>query len=181
MSSSPDSRISTDTRGVEIEYAALRNEILKRIEMRQQIISITLTLAGVFLGVGLNNQPVALIYPPLAMFLAFNWAHNDFRIRITAKYIRENLETAMPSLRYETRTSEQRKQGEDLGTWRFLVLAHSGVFLLTQLMAVGVGIAKFGSNLLEWFLLGLDIIAVLVVVWLMARSVSSGRNKERRS
>lgn len=32
------------------EYATLRDEILKRIDLRQQLISMTLTIAAVFLG-----------------------------------------------------------------------------------------------------------------------------------
>ncbi|MGZ9234768.1 MAG: hypothetical protein ACXW4E_04520 [Anaerolineales bacterium] len=70
-----------EKRSIEMEYASLRGEIRKRIEMRQQIVSVTLTLAGIFLGVGLATQTVTLVYPPLAMFLAFGWAQNDFRIR----------------------------------------------------------------------------------------------------
>ena len=79
---------TTDLHGVDLEYNSLRGEILKRIELRQQIISITLTLAGIFLSFGLSTDTVALIYPPLAAFLSIAWAQNDFRIRDLATYIR---------------------------------------------------------------------------------------------
>ena len=53
--------------GCKLEYNALRSEVLKRIEMRQQIMSITLTLAGVFIGFGLKDSEVAFIYPFIAV------------------------------------------------------------------------------------------------------------------
>lgn len=63
------------------ECATLRGEILKRIDLRQQLMSMTLTIAAVFLGVGLGIQSVALIYPVLASLLAMAWSQNDGCIR----------------------------------------------------------------------------------------------------
>ena len=177
MSTNPSDDISTQRYGTEWEYKALRDEILKRIEMRQQIVAVALTLAGIFLGVGINTESVALVYPPLAMFLAFGWAQNDFRIRESAKYIRENLESRIPGLKYETHVQEQRRTpGSSLGSWRFVVLSHGGVFLVTQLMAIGIELLKLTFNPLEWGLFGIDAIAMIVVVWLMVRSAEEWRN-----
>jgi hypothetical protein len=159
-----------DKRGTEMEYASLRGEILKRIEMRQQIVSVTLTLAGIFLGVGLSTQLVALVYPPLAMFLAFGWAQNDFRVRDLAKYIREKIETAFPNSGYETYVHEQRGVHKGLGSWRFVVLSHGGIFLFTQLMAIGIGFFDFTFDTLGWTLLTIDIITVFIVTWLMRQA-----------
>ncbi len=53
---------------VDLEYNSLRGEIIKRIELRQQMVTVTLTIAGVFLGVGITNKAVALVYPPIAYF-----------------------------------------------------------------------------------------------------------------
>ena len=55
------------------QYISLRNEIEKRIEIRQQILALTLLVAGTFLTVGVQpNVPevVLLFYPIIAMFLA---------------------------------------------------------------------------------------------------------------
>ena len=79
--------------GLQLEYNALRSEILKRIEMRQQLTSITLSIAGLFLGFGLNNVGVALIFPLIGFFLASAWAQNDIRIRQLGAYIHERLES----------------------------------------------------------------------------------------
>jgi uncharacterized membrane protein YqaE (UPF0057 family) len=152
---------------IEAEYLSLRGEILKRFELRQQLIAILLTLAGIFLGVGVATETVALVYPPLAMFLAFGWAQNDYRIRDLARYIREELERPETGLKYETHVQMGRVKSDSLGSWRFVVFSHGGTFVFTQLMAVGIELAKMTFNPLEWALLGLDVIAILVVLRLI--------------
>ena len=171
MNSNPNDDIHVERRGIEIEYTTSRSEILKRIELRQQIVSVTLTLAGIFMGVGLTTESVALIYPPLATFLAFAWAQNDFRIRDLAKYIRDKLESRMPGLGYETYVQQNRaEKSGGLSSWRFVVLSHGGIFLFTQLMAIGIELSKFTFSPLEWALIGVDLISVLVVIWLISKS-----------
>jgi hypothetical protein len=179
MNANPNDYPNASIYGIEWEYKYLKDEMLKRIELRQQIAAVTLTLAGIFLGVGINTESVALVYPLLAMFLAFGWAQNDYRIRESAKYIRENIENLIPGLNYETYVQQQRIKGGGLGSWRFVVLSHGGVFLGTQLMAIGIELLKFTFNLLEWGLVVVDVIAVLVVVWLMVQSAGEWRKKSR--
>jgi hypothetical protein len=70
---------TVDIDKIATEYNALRDEILKRIELRQQFVSMTLTIAGVFLGIGVTTDTIALVYPLLATFLAIGWAQNDLR------------------------------------------------------------------------------------------------------
>lgn len=154
------------------EYAAIRSEILKRIEMRQQLISITLTLAGIFLSFGLNNEMVTLVYPPLAMFLAFGWAQNDFRIRRMGRYIRDNLESLKIGLNYESAMQEDRLVDNSLATWRFVVISHSGIFLFTQIMAVGIDILQSGLefNPLRIGLLIIDAISIIMVTWITSKA-----------
>ena len=172
MSTEPQDHDNAKRRSMDVEYSALRNEITKRIEMRQQIVTLTLTLAGIFLGVGLTRASVALIYPPLATFLALGWAQNDFRIRATAKYIREQIESSTPGLGYETFVQNEREsKSGGLGAWRFLVLSYSGILLITQLMAVGVEFSKWPFVPAQWALLGVDAVAVGIVIWLMAKKV----------
>ena len=164
---------TTDLHGVDLEYNSLRGEILKRIELRQQIISITLTLAGIFLSFGLSTDTVALIYPPLAAFLSIAWAQNDFRIRDLATYIRENLETAPIGLGYETYVQRVRSNNKKLGAWRFVVISHTGIFIFTQLMAVGIELLKSMPIVLtplEWVLIVIDFISILVVLLFAGRS-----------
>jgi hypothetical protein len=172
MSATAEPRLETNTRGLEMEYASLRGEILKRIEMRQQIVSITLTLAGIFLGIGIGTQTVVLVYPTLAMLLAFGWVQNDFRVRDLAYYIRVKIEPAIPGAGYENYVQSQRGRQQGPGAWRFVILSHGGIFLVTQLLAIGIGLASFAGDVLAWSLLAIDILAALVVIWLMRQAAT---------
>ena len=168
-------KTKTPQPGFDLEYNSLRAEILKRIELRQQLISITLTLAGVFLGIGLGKESVALIYPPLAMFLAFGWAQNDFRIRNLADYIRKNLESPATGLRYEHAVQAGRMDIKGLGSWRFVVVSHIGIFLFTQAMALMIELARIGFNLslltlTQWILLGISLLSMFFVGWIARQS-----------
>ncbi|MCC6613686.1 MAG: hypothetical protein IT320_09430 [Anaerolineae bacterium] len=146
------------------EYGTLRQEILKRIELRQQLVSMTLTLAAVFLGVGLGTGTIALIYPVLAALLALAWRQNDFRTRRAAEYIREHHEKRLKGLGWETYCQEQRRD------WRHVVMAHGGVFLVTQMLAVLVGIFSYDASAPQMILLAVDALSVIYVIWLFWRS-----------
>lgn len=74
MDNTSDPKSAGSVFGIDLEHKALRDEILTRIRLRQQIVGATLTLSGAFLGFGLKHVAVALIYPPLAFFLALGWA-----------------------------------------------------------------------------------------------------------
>lgn len=146
------------------EYATLREEMIKRIDLRQQLMSMTLTLAAVFLGVGLGTNSIALIYPVIAALLALAWSQNDFRTRRAAEYIRDRLETRIKGLGWETYCQQQRRD------WRQVVFAHGGIFLTTQAMAVVVGLFSFTPTLPQFILLGIDALSMVYVARLFWKS-----------
>jgi hypothetical protein len=47
-----------------------------------------------------------------------------------------------------------------------VILSHSGVFVLTQVVAIVIGLLIFNHTPLEWALLVIDVLAVLAVVWI---------------
>lgn len=151
--------------GLQLEYNALRSEILKRIDIRQQLTSITLSIAGLFLGFGLSNVGVAFIFPPIAFLLATAWAQNEIRVRQLGTYIHERLESKIEGLGWETYRMQRRPETR-LGRLPLVGLSPGGTFLVTQLIAIGIGLAKFTYTPLEWGLLGIDAIAVLLILWL---------------
>lgn len=155
--------------GIDLEYKSLRDEILARIRLRQQIVTATLTLCGVFLGFGLNNAALAFIYPPLAFFLSLGWAQNDYRIRTLASYIRNQLEPSFAVDGWETKVNEKRKTAS-LGHWRYAILSHGGIFILSQMLAIGIGVPLFTWQPVEWFLITVDIISVIAVFILLGKS-----------
>src|SRR5581483_7150390 len=77
------------------QYTSLRSEIEKRIDIRQQILALTLLVAGTFLTVGVQpNVPevVLLFYPIISLFLGALWEHNDLRVGQINFFIRTEVE-----------------------------------------------------------------------------------------
>ena len=158
----------------ELELKHLRDEIVTRLRMRQQLLGSALVVGGAFLGIGLEKGQVALIYPPLAAFIALGWAQNDARIGQIGKYIRDKIEPVVGK-GWESYLREKRSQ-RGLRSWRLIVVSQCGLFLFTQLLATGVGVLNLvpqwttqsGSTL--WtasVLLFFDVLAIFVVLGIM--------------
>ncbi len=147
--------------GVKMEYTALRSEAIKRIELRQQLVTFALTVMGVLLGFGVSNGLIALIYPPLALFLAITWLQNDTRIRDVAFYIREKLEKNFPGLGWEKFVQEDREKSRNSKRQR-TIWSHGGVFVFTQIIAILVGCLKLSLEPTSIILLGVDLISVVI-------------------
>ena len=82
---------------LKLEYTALRGELIKRVELRQRLLEITLVSAAATLTInvtGAEFSRVLLAYPILVMFLALVWVHHDSRLQDLASYIKERIEPA---------------------------------------------------------------------------------------
>ncbi len=86
--------LSIEEMGSATEYKALRDEILKRIELQYQYMSLALITLGTTLGLGLQARAstIVLVYPLAAPFLAAAWAFDDYVIRLLANYIKVRIE-----------------------------------------------------------------------------------------
>lgn len=77
------------------EYKSLREETLHRIEVRYQIINLTLIATGALLTIGAADKgprSALLVYPILSLFLATGYSYNYVMIVEIGKYIREQIE-----------------------------------------------------------------------------------------
>ncbi len=76
------------------EYDALRAEVLQRTDAQSRVIWLTIAALGALLTVAFQSKELALsfLYPLLAIFLAASWAHDDYRTRQKAIYIRLRIE-----------------------------------------------------------------------------------------
>lgn len=150
----------------EAEYTSLRSEIVTRIELRQQYVTISLAIASAFLGAGVafSSSPVALVFPLLAPFLAIGWVQNDLRVRDIAAYIKKHFEVPGSGLGWETWAQEEREANRQK-SWRLVVVSHGGVLIFTQGLAVAIGLMNVTDGLTpeHYILLGLDAIAVVAV------------------
>jgi len=155
------------------EHAALRAEILKRIEFRHQLTAIALTAAAALLsaGVASGNAAVMLILPLLIPFLAIAWVHNDLRVGDIAIHIRTRIEAVLPGITWETRLQESRSEKGGHLRWRRTVVSQLGVFVVIQVIGVSVGVLRAGDAGPEWALLIVDAGAILGVVLIMGKAI----------
>jgi len=149
------------------QYRSLRSEIEKRIDIRQQILALTLLVAGTFLTVGV--QPgvpgvVLLFYPVIAMFLGAIWEHNDLRVGQINFYIRTEVEKHLGVLgpgweafrsktfpsRHRQHKLRQSGQRHPLTPKRgLIVFATRGMFFTTQAMALIVASVRYTSQFVQ--------------------------------
>ena len=149
------------------QYTALRSEIEKRIDIRQQILALTLLVAGTFLTVGAQpNVPavVLLFYPIIAMFLGVIWEHNDLRVGQINFYIRTEVEKHLGSLgpgwetfrqqMFSTTYKELRRRSTEqrhplTPQVGLIVFATRGMFFTTQATTITVAAVRYISEFLQ--------------------------------
>jgi hypothetical protein len=177
-----------DFEGLDIctRYNSLTSEYLKLIELRQQILSYTITIAGAILSIGLiqtsqNNNlrftSVALIYPPIATCLALVWAQHSDRIKYIEKIITKSTSDSFVN-------SEQGNNKNIFAGLKYAIVSHSGVFLCTQLLALIVGCSLFtwhGCNTLQWILLFIDLIFIEASIVILAQLYDDNHWKKHYS
>lgn len=131
---------------IRLEYSAMVERYSKTIERRDQIIGATLTLTSALLAAAIaypTTPSIALIYPPIATFLAIEWVYSYILNILMATYIRDHLATQMPGISWEAFLKKWRDQHQG----RFRIFAvHGGVFLFTQILAIFIGIAIRPKN-----------------------------------
>ncbi len=76
------------------EYCALREEIVKRIELQHKLAQLTIVFFGTLVGIALERGAPMLLfsYPLVSVCIAMLWGQNDVRVRQIGTYIRDVLE-----------------------------------------------------------------------------------------
>ncbi len=150
------------------EFVALRDEVQKRSEAQNQILSLTLIAAGSFITLGVQTSLSAqalLVYPILGMFLAAAWSQNSTWVYRISSYIRTNFESHLNGAGWEHYIVSAFKQRR----WRFStnVFAARGVFLVTQILVIALAVTRFTFAPLQIAFLMLDVIAVIITAFLL--------------
>lgn len=154
--------------GLELEYNAAKQEVLKRIDVRYQIISITITVAGAFYGFGWGSGSIIiLIFPVISFCLALGWIQNEMRIKHLNDYIYEGLGKSLPGLGWSAYIREKAPQ---MNTWFSPLLSPGSVFLLIHTIAVALGLLRSMNSFAEYFMFAFDIV-LLAGLWMIMREV----------
>jgi hypothetical protein len=121
------------------EYTSLREEILKRIELRYQLLTIIITAFGAILAFGsqLKSAILIFLYPLLALCSMIIWLSNKYDIGQISSYIK-GIESKMgkENLNWESQRALIERQGME----RLLSYGSRGFFIITQLLALAIGI-----------------------------------------
>src|SRR5690348_1002208 len=143
------------------EYNALREEILKRMELQHQVMFLALPVFGTILGVGIQFRAssIVLLYPIIAVFLAATWAWNHRRVRELGAYIRVRIEARVGQTHMGWESYISQISHPRLGSLNFI--ASRGIFLETSVIAIVVAIPIANFDTIEILLF---ILAVLCTV-----------------
>lgn len=152
------------------ECSELREEIIKRVEIQHQIISLTLIVAGTLFTIGIqkNATPVLLIYPIFSVFLSAGWAHNELQIGYISAYFKDKTESLIlpRGMGWENYYSNHLKnQGFRFGSLN--MLSSRGIFLSTQVVSLLLAWPRLKNTSEEKAFIAIDLIAVLVTVLLL--------------
>lgn len=167
--------------GLELEYNALREELNKRMEFRNQIIFAVLLAAGTILTASViaamdtskASAAAVFVYVPIAVSLAALWAQNDVRVIQLGKYIREHLEPQIPGLGWESHRKQTTEAPVSVLGIPFLVVAAGSLFLITELMSLLVGFyvmlnRNANVTIVDWVFGGVSILSLLMTAYLVA-------------
>ena len=146
------------------EYDSLRDEILRRMELRQQLFTFTLVTAGTFLSIGLATDlsyKLMFAYPFISLFIAGSWMQSDFRIYQLGQYIKHEIEE-----KYLPPGAGWEHAHTYIKTFN-LVVTVRGVILSTQLLLVFIALllVNFQPDTIDMVLLGLDLLAFLLTIF----------------
>ena len=153
----------------ESEYNALRAEILQRAQFQQQLINLSIVIAGTLLTVFFQfTGPtwILLTDPILALFLATEWSFNNLRISQIGRYIRERIEGnwAGPGWEHYLRSPEAR-------TWHSGTLFAIATFgVLPALLIVAAVLHRFSWSLTDILLALIDVVIAIFVIPFVVRS-----------
>lgn len=178
--SNPDNNISDIMPILVAEYTALREEILKRIEIQHQVISFTLIALGTILTVGFQtkNASIMLIYPVLALFLSALWLSNEHGVHKAASYIEKKIEVkvGIERLGWEHYNIENVEPFRVIGA-----LGFRATFIVSEILAIITSLSVSTYNAIEITLLIIAIICtVLDIVLLSIFDLKRMRHKSLR-
>jgi hypothetical protein len=160
------------------EYSALRTELLKRIEMQFQLVSLAILIAGTIitfsipkdLNSNLNLTLSLLVYPLFATFLAISWSQHDVRNRQIGIYIKDVIEAKLVG---DGVGWEHRKvaTSEIIGIKSLVLILARGIFIGSQILLVVLYMYVSGhffpEVLPEILLIGLDILAIGLTIYIL--------------
>ena len=153
---------------ISMEYSSLRSEVLKRMEMQQQLITFAMVAAGTFItvSVGIDGGAILLlVYPIFVAFLAIGWYQHNTRIKRINEYIRDQIESLVPNGGWEQHRTALTSKVKRSATIMFA----RGAFVGTQLLTIVLAFSKIGFSDTENILLLADGVSIIAALFFVRR------------
>ena len=116
-----------NTKLLVVQYNTLREEILKRMEIENQLVTFTIIVFGTILGIGYQNKitSLILIYPMIALFVIILHIHSEYHVNQIAFYIKDRIESVVGEVNigWETYLAKNRYSRFYLGVGGIVVTA----------------------------------------------------------
>ena len=152
------------------EYNALREEIVKHIEIEHQLISLALIAPGTILTIGFqtNNASLIFLYPILGLFLSIVWLANYESVYNLASYIRTHIEAnaGHNNIGWES-TRKSTLPGWNAWSDSLYFYGSRGILIGTELLALLAGLLLTKHNLTENILLAVASVSSIVTIILL--------------
>ncbi len=146
----------------EKEYEALKQESLKISEFNFQLININLTLAGAFLGFGIQDNMIAMLLPPIELVILTLWRKNQWDILKINYFIAKKFEGVEMPLSWETHSMNNNILENKLYNSIFK-FGQLGLFLLSSIIALIVGYLGYVNTTPQNLLIFVDYISVITI------------------
>jgi 8-oxo-dGTP diphosphatase len=132
-----------------VQFNTLRAEILERMNMRQQILTVALAGVGLF-SISVTGEitlPIfLLLYPPLGLCLAIAWSHHDVRTGEIGEYIFRHIEPHFAALNWEKFMRELYASRNNISK-SMAEYASMGTFIGTEIAAIILAVSFQFFNL----------------------------------
>ena len=155
----------------EQEYTSLRAEIIQRAQFQQQLVNLSVIIAGTLLTVFFQfSGPsfLLLVYPLLAMFMAVEWSFNNMRIMQIGRYIHEEIESKWGGKGWESYLSSPKAKTRM--PWLSGALFAYGTFIGLPIVVTALALVhRFTWSWQEITLLSIDVIVALFVIPFVVR------------
>ena len=148
------------------EFNSLRQEILNRIGYDFMLLNIHLTISGVLLGFGINNSLVALILPPISLFLVFAKKTNTENYLKISNYLSENYSLDNTGTNWEVFNQKFSKPIKGFKIQRVISgIGMIGIFITPSIIAIILGYISYDCSILQTTMILIDGISVLLIIF----------------
>lgn len=149
------------------EFTALREEILKLTDMQHQLVAITVLTFGTLMvgGIQYKNASIILVYPVLALFLSAGWFTHAYGIDMLGHYIQRHIEVKVG---IENIGWENHSRNNSIPHYILAFLGARGIFPVTQVIAIIVGISLASYNIPLFFIGVASTLTCIILIMTLA-------------